>query len=80
MQRRWLIGIAITVTFGVFGAVMAVLAYTRSTPTPTPARGPVTAPAVKAPAAPKPDRPAPNEDRGGKDRDRDGDKDGDRRK
>ena len=68
-QRRWLIGIGITVAFGLFGAVMAILAYTSSTnaPTPSHARQPAgtSAPAPSTtPTAPTPDKP---EDRGGKD-------------
>lgn len=75
MQRRWLIGIAITVTFGVFGAVMAVLAYTRNTSSTTP---PARAPAVTAPPVATPDRPT-RDDKTRDGKDRDGGKNGDRR-
>ena len=57
-HRRWIIGIAITVVFGVFGAVMALLAYTKMEPGPAmsqPGRSgaarPGAKPAVVAPAA-----------------------------
>lgn len=35
-QRRWLIGVAITVVFGGFGVVMALLSYADHTKAPTP--------------------------------------------
>src|SRR6187402_3465276 len=36
-HRRWLIGLAISIAFGTFGAVMAWLSYSaRTRPTPTP--------------------------------------------
>jgi hypothetical protein len=57
-RRRWLIGLTITVLFGIFGAVMAVLAYRNSTITPpAPARTTAPAPTESAPAAPTPDKP-----------------------
>jgi hypothetical protein len=42
--RRWLIGLGISVGFGLFGVVMALLAYFERTKTSAP-------PAAKAPAA-----------------------------
>jgi len=44
-SRRWLIGICITVCFGLFGVVMALLAYTDRTKRSAPAA----APAIAAP-------------------------------
>jgi hypothetical protein len=41
-QRRWLIGIGISVAFGTFGAVMAWLSYTARTRPPAPTRVQVT--------------------------------------
>ncbi|CAN5790851.1 hypothetical protein BH11MYX2_BH11MYX2_07750 [soil metagenome] len=53
-HRRWLIGISITVVFGIFGAVMALLAYTNAKSAPPRPRGAIpsgtSAPAVAAPA------------------------------
>ena len=77
-QRRWLIGIGITLLFGTFGAVMAVLAYTNSSNTPAPrgaarvsAPTPGSAvPAVAPAPAPTPDKP--DEDRERKDHGRKG--------
>lgn len=49
-QRRWLIGIGISVAFGLFGVVMALLSYSdRTKPGATPAAA-TAAPAI--PAAP----------------------------
>lgn len=67
-QRRWFIGIAITLLFGMFGAVMAVLAYTNNSSAPAAsgaARGTAPSPGSAATAVPaeKPDR-----DHRGKDR------------
>jgi hypothetical protein len=50
-QRRWLIGLTITVVFGIFGAVMALLAYTNGS------RGQATA--TPATASPRPSSPEP---------------------
>lgn len=64
-HRRWLIGLAITITFGLFGAVMAVLAYTKINGAPSPARrssAPAARPrgsAAPTPAAPAASTPAP---------------------
>lgn len=56
--RRWLIGIAITVLFGVFGMVMALLSYSdRQKP-----RAPGVAPATSA-ARESPDRPTRKDER-----------------
>ncbi|HUS28212.1 MAG TPA: hypothetical protein VMZ53_06880 [Kofleriaceae bacterium] len=56
-QRRWLIGIAITVVFGIFGAVMALLAYTNSSSAP-PSRVPGPSRASEpATTPPSPDEP-----------------------
>jgi hypothetical protein len=46
-NRRWLIGVCISVTFGLFGVVMALLSYAHRSP-PTPAA----APAARSPATP----------------------------
>lgn len=45
-HRRWLIGISITVVFGIFGVVMALLAYSDR------AKPPASTPAVVKPDAP----------------------------
>jgi hypothetical protein len=48
-QRRWLIGIGISLLFGIFGAVMAVLSYSERTKASAPPGGTVTvAPRTKA--------------------------------
>ena len=44
-QRRWLIGLGISVAFGTFGAVMAWLSYTARNPPAAPAGMQVTRPA-----------------------------------
>jgi len=57
-QRRWLIGLGITLVFGVFGAVMAVLAYTNDASAPVTRGADKSAPAPRqstAPAAPDPE-------------------------
>jgi hypothetical protein len=66
-QRRWLIGLAITVLFGIFGAVMAVLAYRDSTSSPG-ARAPAgtTAPAPTGAAPSAPDSPGEGKSHGRK--------------
>jgi hypothetical protein len=81
-HQRWLIGLGITVAFGLFGAVMAVLAYSGATRAPSrgPSRSPAAIPGLRAPAAPTPDKvdtpakPAEAEkseaDKPGKDKDR----------
>ena len=48
-NRRWLIGIGITLAFGIFGAVMAILGY--SSKSTEPAAGPAATAAADAPAA-----------------------------
>ncbi len=58
-QRRWLIGLGITVVFGIFGAVMALLAYTNSA---TAQRSGGPAPTATPPA--QTGSPAPDEPRG----------------
>lgn len=52
-NRRWLIGVCISVAFGLFGVVMALLSYSRRTP-PAPAAG--STPAAHGPAANTPPR------------------------
>ena len=37
-NRRWFIGVAISIVFGLFGVVMALLSYSARTPTPSPAK------------------------------------------
>jgi len=78
-NRRWMIGLALSLVFGIFGAVMALLSYMdrdrtttiyrnrRSPPVAATAPG-ATPPAV--PVAPSPD-PAPAEADKGKGRDHD---------
>jgi hypothetical protein len=46
-SRRWLIGIVISVVFGLFSMVMALLSYSERT---TPAGSPAAQPRPKAPA------------------------------
>ena len=57
-HRRWLIGLTITVVFGMFGAVMALLAYNNTLQPAARARPgasrPKTAPATTPPAAATP--------------------------
>lgn len=54
-HRRWLIGIGITVVFGIFGAIMALLAYTKiSAPAARRAGAAVTRPAKASTATPTP--------------------------
>jgi hypothetical protein len=63
-NRRWLIGVGISVAFGLFGVVMALLSYSHhraSAPpaaanTPTAHRGAANTPAAPAPAAESEDR------------------------
>ena len=48
-QRRWLIGIGISLLFGIFGVVMALLSYWERTKASAPPAGAVTAaPRTKA--------------------------------
>lgn len=55
-HRRWLIGIGISVLFGLFGVVMALLNYSgRAKPATAPA-GPAAPGAAAAPAAVAPER------------------------
>jgi len=62
-HRRWLIGIGISITFGLFGAVMAWLSYSARTKPFTPA-------AVHVSAPPSGDAdPARHRHRGAHDRD-----------
>jgi hypothetical protein len=52
-NRRWLIGVGISVAFGLFGVVMALLSYSRHTPaaaTAPAARGPAAGTAPRAPS------------------------------
>ena len=52
-QRRWLIGIGITVVFGLFGVVMTLLSYSdRTKPRATPAGATAATVVPAAPAAP----------------------------
>jgi hypothetical protein len=65
-HRRWIIGIAISVVFGTFGAVMAVLAY-RNASSHTRAGGAtetVSPRGSTAPAAPAPEPPGHGKGRG----------------
>lgn len=55
-NRRWLIGVGITLVFGVFGAVMALLSYTAHGSAPSPAAAAAGA-AAPAPAPASPDDP-----------------------
>ena len=71
-QRRWLIGVAITLVFGVFGAVMAVLAYTNSTSAPQ-SRAPTSSPAAAPAGSTTPDPPASDKPGHGKDHGKRGD-------
>jgi hypothetical protein len=49
-NRRWLIGLSITLVFGIFGAVMALLRYADQGKTqPSPAATSVVAPAAADP-------------------------------
>jgi hypothetical protein len=52
-NRRWLIGIGITLVFGIFGAVMAVLSYSNRSTESAPA-GPAATVAPGAGAGPAP--------------------------
>jgi hypothetical protein len=63
-NRRWLIGISVTLVFGLFGAVMALLSYMDRNPSKASDR-----PGTSAPSAPSSD-PAPGKpDKGqGKDK------------
>jgi hypothetical protein len=45
-SRRWLIGVAISIVFGVFGAVMALLSYAHRTAAPDGAAAPAPSPAA----------------------------------
>ncbi|MDB4960532.1 MAG: hypothetical protein JWP01_531 [Myxococcales bacterium] len=72
-QRRWMIGIAITILFGSFGAVMAWLSYSHRASSPaaaparsTPARDPASAPAPTPDPSPEspPDRERPGHGKG----------------
>ena len=52
-NRRWLIGVGISVAFGLFGVVMALLSYSRYTPAAAAvpaAHGPAASPAPRAPS------------------------------
>jgi hypothetical protein len=51
-NRRWLIGVAISVAFGLFGVVMALLTYSHRT-SRTPSAAPT--PAARSPGHPAPD-------------------------
>jgi hypothetical protein len=53
-SRRWLIGVGISLTFGLFGATMALLAYSDR-------KGPSAPPAAKSPAAKSPAVKSPNQ-------------------
>lgn len=52
-DRRWLIGIVITLSFGIFGVVMALLSYSHTTESSAPpaAKPPVSGSAPRRPAA-----------------------------
>ena len=58
-DRRWLIGIAVSIFFGLFGAVMAVLAYRDRGHDPAPPVAPTPTVYVHTPAAPTPLASAP---------------------
>lgn len=58
-DRRWLIGIAISLVFGIFGAVMAVLSYTERNDAPAPRPGPAAPAATAVTSSPTPP-PAPH--------------------
>lgn len=62
-NRRWLIGVSISVAFGLFGVVMALLSYSHRTA----AASAVSVPAAHGPAASKPTEQAPR-DAGDRDR------------
>jgi len=49
-NRRWFIGVGISVVFGLFGAVMALLSYSSRKPTTSPA--PKTSPTPRGEAEP----------------------------
>jgi hypothetical protein len=54
-NRRWLIGVGISVAFGLFGVVMALLSYAHRTSPATPRAAAAPAPAARAPASKAPD-------------------------
>lgn len=60
-DRRWLIGICISIAFGLFGAVMALLGYAERRTAPEPGAAPAAAPA-------SPGSPAPRGGGGGKEK------------
>ena len=60
-NRRWLIGLSITVLFGVFGAVMAFLAYSDRDDSP---RAPASSPTSKPTSEPAAEPPPASDDKG----------------
>jgi hypothetical protein len=76
-SRRWMIGIVLSLVFGIFGAVMALLSYmdrnrqttvyrtgksSPAAPAGTPGASPPAAPAVVTPSASPPPAPAESSD------------------
>ena len=89
-NRRWMIGLVISLVFGIFGAVMALLSYmdkdgpttiyrNRKSPPAAPSAAPGASPPAAAPAPsadPAPAAPSPSGDEGkGNDKDDKGEKD-----
>lgn len=67
-HRRWLIGICISLAFGIFSAVMAWLSYAERTRDPQPQQRRAAPAAEPAPAAPAGNPPTPGHGKGrGKD-------------
>jgi hypothetical protein len=66
-RGRWLIGIGITLFFGILAASMSVLAYLRDTRPPSPTHAPAAVPAAPAAPAATGERPK-GRDRDGRDR------------
>ncbi len=68
-DRRWLIGIGVTILFGLFGVVMALLAYRDRTPSPAAGEPPAAGAPLGATQQPAPaDAPASSTRGSGKDR------------
>lgn len=53
-DRRWLIGIGITLAFGIFGVVMSILSYSDRNASPAPLAAPTVTAGPTAPAGPTP--------------------------
>lgn len=71
-SRRWRIGVTITLVFGIFGAVMALLSYSYITgrSTPPAAKAPLDGPAPR-PAADEPRERSTDDSKGRGKKDRD---------